>query len=48
MKILSLAINTVTIKNKQNITFEFGICHFYTILHCFFFIYGIHIRVEYF
>ena len=30
--ICSKAINTVTIKNKQNISFEFRICHFCTIL----------------
>ena len=34
--ILSLAINTVTIKNQQNISFEFGISHFYKIVNCVF------------
>ena len=34
--ILNLAINTVTIKNLQNITLEFGIYDSYTIIHCVF------------
>lgn len=32
----SLAINPVAIKTKQNITFEIGIYHFYTIIRCVF------------
>lgn len=35
-----MAINTVTILNKQNITFEFGICYFYVIAHCVFSFWG--------
>lgn len=30
--LLDLAINTIPIKNKQNITFAIGVCHFNTIV----------------